>query len=212
MTENLNLNVTKPATEKGQVVGYLRVSTVDQNELRQLEGLDLDRRFVDKCTGSTTERPELRALIAYVRNGDVVLVHSMDRLARNLDDLRRLVLDFTRRGVHVRFVKENLEFTGEDSSISNLLLSVMGAFAQFERDLMRERQREGIAIAKRRGAYKGRRPALNLEQIAEVRTRANAGESKSELAREYGITRMSVHRYSKTQDQESGGHDKPTIH
>jgi DNA invertase Pin-like site-specific DNA recombinase len=114
--------------------------------------------------------------------------------------------------VHVRFVKENLEFTGEDSSISNLLLSVMGAFAQFERDLMRERQREGIAIAKRRGAYKGRRPALNLEQIAEVRTRANAGESKSELAREYGITRMSVHRYSKTQDQESSGHDKPTIH
>jgi DNA invertase Pin-like site-specific DNA recombinase len=212
MTQNLNLNVTKPATEKGQVVGYLRVSTVDQNELRQLEGLSIDRRFVDKCTGSTTERPELRALIAYVRNGDVVLVHSMDRLARNLDDLRRLVLDFTRRGVHVRFVKENLEFTGEDSSISNLLLSVMGAFAQFERDLMRERQREGIAIAKRRGAYKGRRPALNLEQIAEVRTRANAGESKSELAREYGITRMSVHRYSKTQNQESGGHDKPTIH
>ena len=212
MTKPLNPIVMKPASEKGQVVGYLRVSTVDQNELRQLEGLDLDRRFVDKCTGSTIDRPELKALIAYVRNGDVVVVHSMDRLARNLDDLRRLVLDFTRRGVHVRFVKENLEFTGEDSSISHLLLSVMGAFAQFERDLMRERQREGIAIAKRRGKYKGRRPALNLEQIAEVRTRANAGESKAELAREYGITPMSVHRYSKTKDQESGSNDKPTIH
>jgi len=116
---------------------------------------------VDKASGKDLHRPELEQLTGYVRKGDTVICHSMDRLARNLDDLRTVVLGFTERGVHVRFEKENLTFTGEDSPMSHLLLSVMGAFAQFERDLIRERQREGIALAKlREGAYVGRKHSL----------------------------------------------------
>ena len=112
-------------------------------ELRQLDGLTLDKRFVDKASGKDLHRPQLEQLTGYVRDGDTVICHSMDWLARSLDDLRKIVLGFTERGVNLRFEKENLTFTGQDSPVSHLLLSVMGAFAQFERDLIRERQREG---------------------------------------------------------------------
>jgi DNA invertase Pin-like site-specific DNA recombinase len=124
-----------------------------------------------------------------------VVCHSMDRLGRNFDDLRRLVLGLTERGVRVQFVKENLTFTGEDSTTGNLLLRVMGAFAQFERELVRERQREGIAVAKAAGAYKGRKRSLSPEQTAELTRRLSTGESKSGLAREFGIDRATVYRY-----------------
>ncbi len=100
---------------KGLHIGYLRVSAVDQSELRQLEGLDLDRTFTDKASGKDTKRPNLELLLSFIREGDTLVCHSMDRLARNLDDLRRIVLDLTKRGVHVQFVKESLTFTGEDS-------------------------------------------------------------------------------------------------
>jgi len=120
----------------------------------------------------------------------------MDRLARNLDDLRRIVLGLTARGVHIVFVKENLTFTGEDSPMSNLLLSVMGAFAQFERELIRERQREGIAIAKRAGKYSGRKPSLTAERVAELRRLIDMGKSKAALAREFGISRDTLYRYA----------------
>ena len=148
MGRALEPNATKGKRRVGQLVGYLRVSSLDQKELRQLKGITLDKRFVDKASGKDLQRPQLEQLISYVREGDTVICHAMDRLARNLDDLRKVVLGFTERGVHVRFVKENLTFTGEDSPMSHLLLSVMGAFAQFERDLIRERQRDGIALAK----------------------------------------------------------------
>jgi DNA invertase Pin-like site-specific DNA recombinase len=119
----------------------------------------------------------------------------MDRLARNLDDLRKIVLDLTKRGVHVRFVKENLTFTGEDSPMANLLLSVMGAFAQFERELIRERQREGIVLAKKRGVYRGRQRSLTTAQAAELLRRVANGESKTLLAQEFGVTRDTVYQY-----------------
>ena len=115
-----------------------------------------------------------------MRQGDTVVVHSMDRLARNLDDLRRVVQGLTKRGVRIEFLKEHLVFTGEDSPMANLMLSVMGAFAEFERALIRERQREGIALAKRRGAYRGRKRSLNDEQVAELRRRIEAGEAEGE--------------------------------
>ena len=105
-----------------------------------------------RASGKDTQRPELERLLAFAREGDTVVVHSMDRLARNLDDLRLIVQKLTKRGVRIEFVKENLTFTGEDSPLANLMLSVMGAFAEFERALIRERQREGIALAKQRGA------------------------------------------------------------
>ena len=121
----------------------------------------------------------------------------MDQLAHNLDNLRKVVLGFTDRGVHVRFEKENLTFTGEDSPMSHLLLSVMGAFAQFERDLIRERQREGIALAKlREGAYVGRKHSLSPAQSKELRRRVATGVSKTTLAGELGINRMTLYRYA----------------
>jgi DNA invertase Pin-like site-specific DNA recombinase len=176
-------------------VGYVRVSTVDQNTVRQLDGIEVERVFTDKASGKDTTRPKLDELIAFVRAGDTVLVHSMDRLARNLDDLRRLVRTLSGKGVRVEFVKESLTFTGEDSPMATLLLSVMGAFAEFERALILERQREGIAVAKQRGVYTGRKPALTAEQAQQLRERVAAGEKKSVLAREFGISRETVYSY-----------------
>jgi DNA invertase Pin-like site-specific DNA recombinase len=197
MAKALEPKETKGKRRAGQTVGYLRVSSLDQKELRQLEGIHLDKRFVDKASGKDLHRPELEQLTGYVREGDTVICHSMDRLARNLDDLRKVVLGFTDRGIHVRFEKENLTFTGEDSPMSHLLLSVMGAFAQFERDLIRERQREGIALAKlREGAYVGRKHCLNPAQAKELRRRVAAGESKTALAGELGISRQTLYRYA----------------
>src|SRR5271170_4802169 len=185
----------RPRSSKGQRVGYVRVSALDQNEIPQLEGRELDKVFRDKASGKDVKRPQLEALLAFVREGDTLYCHSMDRLARNLDDLRRLVLGLTERGVDVCFAKENLTFTGEDSPMSNLLLSVMGAFAQFERELIRERQREGIAIAKRAGKYRGRKPVLTAARGMELRERAATGESKAGLAREFGISRDTLYRH-----------------
>ncbi len=104
----------------------------------------------------------------------------------------------THRGVRIEFVKEHLTFTGEDSPMANLMLSVMGAFAEFERALIRERQREGIALAKQRGAYRGRKKSLPSERIAELRQRVEAGEQKTKLAREFGISRETLYQYLRT--------------
>ena len=179
---------------QGQRIGYVRVSSFDQNPERQLEQVEVGKIFTDKASGKDTRRPALDSLLAFVREGDTVVVHSMDRLARNLDDLRCLVQKLTRRGVRIEFVKECLTFTGEDSPMANLMLSVMGAFAEFERALIRERQREGIALAKQRGAYRGRKKALSPERIAELRQRIKAGEQKAKLAREFGISRETLYQ------------------
>ena len=179
----------------GQRIGYIRVSTLDQNPDRQLEGAQVSKVFTDKASGKDMQRPQLDALLGYIREGDTLVVHSMDRLARNLDDLRRLVQQLTGCGVRIEFIKEGLTFTGEDSPMANLLLSVMGAFAEFERELIRERQREGIALAKQRGAYRGRKRALSSTQVAELRRRAEAREPKAALAREFGISRATLYEY-----------------
>ena len=183
---------------RGHRIGYVRVSSFDQNPERQLEHVQADKIFTDKASGKDTQRPQLEALLVFVREGDTVVVHSMDRLARNLDDLRRLVQDLTQRGVRIEFVKEGLTFTGEDSPMANLMLSVMGAFAEFERALIRERQREGIALARQRGAYRGRKKSLGPKQVAELRRRSAAGEKKIQLAREFGISRETIYQYLRT--------------
>ena len=179
----------------GQNVGYIRVSTIIQNTARQLDGVALNKVFEDKASGKNTERPQLTACLAHLRDGDTLYVHSMDRLCRNLEDLRRIVRELTTRGVVVKFQKEGLSFTGEDSPMSNLLLSMLGAVAEFERSIILERQREGIAIAKADGKYKGRKPALSNERVQELVSRANAGEKKALLAREFGISRETVYSY-----------------
>jgi DNA invertase Pin-like site-specific DNA recombinase len=179
----------------GQRLGYIRVSTVDQNNERQLDGLQLDQRFEDKCSGKDKERPALQALLKHARKGDHILVHEMSRLARNLTDLLALVKELTAKGIVVEFVKENLKFTGEDSAMSELLLSVMGAVAQFERAMILERQREGIKIAQAKGTYRGRKSALSVARADELRRRAAAGEVKAKLAAEFGITRQTLYAY-----------------
>ncbi len=183
---------------QGQRIGYVRVSTVDQNPERQLEQVPVDRVYTDTASGKDTTRPALEALLTFVREGDTVVVHSMDRLARNLDDLRRLVQLLTRRGVRITFLKEHLTFTGEDTPMAQLMLSVMGAFAEFERALLRERQREGIVLAKQRGAYRGRKKSLAPDQVAALRARAEAGAKKAPLAREFGISRETLYQYLRT--------------
>jgi DNA invertase Pin-like site-specific DNA recombinase len=134
----------------GQRIEYIRVSTLDQYTERQLDGIEVNRTFTDKASGKDTKRSQLELLMSFVRSGDTVIVHSMDRLGRNVDDLRRIVQTLTGRGVHIEFVKEHLTFTGEDSPMSKLMLSVLGAIHEFDRALIKERQREGgIALAKK---------------------------------------------------------------
>ncbi len=180
----------------GQRIGYTRVSSFDQNPERQPEQIALDRVFTDKASGKDMKRPELDRLLTFVREGDTIVVHAMDRLARNLDDLRRLVQTLTKRGVAVQFLKANMTFTGDDTPMANLMISVMGAFAEFERALIRERQREGIALAKQRGVYTGRKRVLSPVQVAELRRRAST-EPKAALAREFQISRETLYQYLK---------------
>lgn len=180
----------------GQRIGYQRVSTVEQNTARQLDGVQLDKTFTDKASGKDTNRPELARALEYVREGDTLVVHSMDRLARNLEDLRRVVRELTGKGVRVEFVKENLTFAGDDSPMNTLLLSMLGAVAEFERAMILERQREGIAIAKAAGKYKGRKASLTDSKADELRTRLAAGESVTALAREYAVSRQTVYNYA----------------
>lgn len=179
----------------GQQIGYIRVSSFEQHPERQLDGIVLDQSFIDTASGKDVDRPQLAALLTFVRRGDTVVVHSMDRLARNLDDLRRVVQELTARGIRIQFLKEQLTFTGDDSPMARLMLSVMGAFAEFERALIHERQREGIALAKQRGAYRGRKKSLTSEQITEMQRRIGAGEQKAHVARAFGISRETLYQY-----------------
>ena len=191
------------STTAGQRVGYIRVSSSDQSPERQIEALNnsgkIDRLFEDKISGrSRQERPGLTECIAYLRDGDELIVASIDRLASSLVDLRNLVDEMTNKGVTVRFIHENLTFThdGEDAR-SNLMLSILGSFAEFERAIIRERQAEGIALAKKEGRYPGRKKSLTSEQADEIRRRVVAGESKSALSQELGIARTTLYRYIK---------------
>ncbi|MEO5310328.1 recombinase family protein [Corynebacterium sp. c3Ub_189] len=142
-----------------------------------------------------TARPGLGECMAYVRDGDELVVSSIDRLARSLTDLRGIVDELTNKGVTVTFLHENLSFSkGTSDPRADLMLGILGSFAEFERAIIRERQAEGIALAKKAGKYKGRKPALNPEQVAEIKRRVLAGESKAALAREFGVTRPTVYR------------------
>lgn len=194
----------------GQRIGYRRVSTVDQSTDRQLADVALDKVFTDKASGKSTDgRPELARAIDYVRDGDTLVVHSMDRLARNIVDLHQIVDALTKGGtlvidgktlecgggVAVQFVKEARTFTGDDGSEAQLMLGILGSVAQFERAIIRERQREGIAIAKAAGKYKGGQPKLTDDQAVELRRRKADGERVADLAREYGVSRQTVYSY-----------------
>jgi DNA invertase Pin-like site-specific DNA recombinase len=181
---------------KGQRIGYVRVSTVDQNTARQLAGVELDRVFEDKASGKDTKRPKLQECLRFVREGDTLYVHSMDRLARSLLDLWAIVEELTGRGVTIQFAKEGLTFTAGASPMAKLQLSIMGAVAQFEREIIRERQREGIAIARAAGKYsKERAKKLTPQDVTAIREQAATGVPKAEIARAYGVSRETLYVY-----------------
>ena len=181
----------------GANIGYIRVSSVDQNAGRQLEGYSLDKVFEDKASGKDVKRPQLVACLDYLREGDALFVHSIDRLARNLEDLQKLVRGLNEKGVAVRFIQENIAFeAGQENPMQTLMFQMLGAFAQFERALIRERQREGIALAKKEGRQIGRTPSHDAPTIKKIREEAsNAGTNKTELAQRYGISRQTLYRY-----------------
>lgn len=182
----------------GKRIGYIRVSSLDQNTERQLDGLPLDKRFEDKASGKDTKRPQLQAALDYLRDGDTLVVHSIDRLARSLVDLERIVKELTERGVLVEFVKEGLTFRGAgDDPMAVMMRQMLGSVAQFERAMIRERQREGIALAKAAGKYKGSKGKLAQEQVAALvaRDEENGGKNRSALAREFGVSRETLYQY-----------------
>ncbi|GDY26409.1 transposase [Agarivorans sp. Toyoura001] len=177
---------------KGLNIGYIRVSTAEQKTLRQLHGIELDIVFEDNISGSVKQRPGLDGLLAHIRSGDVVHVHDISRLARNTGHLLSLVELFLSKGVSLHFHKENLAFTADNSSPMNqLLLTLLGAIYQFERAMIRERQAEGIALAKKRGVYKGRKSTINKDAVVELRL---AGLSYRKIAKELRISLSSVQR------------------
>ncbi|MDD2917812.1 recombinase family protein [Rhodoferax sp.] len=189
---------TSTATPKlapaGQAVGYVRVSSAGQNDARQLDGVTLDKTFTDKASGKDTQRPQLQSMLEFVREGDCVYVHSMDRLARSLSDLETIVKGLTGRGVAVTFTTQAMTFTGDDSPMNTLMLQLLGAVGQFERALIRERQREGIAIAKAKGGvYTGRKPSLDAAGVIELRTLVAQGIPKARIAERLGISRTTLY-------------------
>lgn len=178
----------------GQRVAYVRVSSTDQNPDRQYEAIgEVHRVFEDKVSGKTRDRPALSDLLAYVREGDHVRVASMDRLARSVVDLHELVDGLVNRRVSVEFVKESVSLApGSSRPMDRLLLTVLGGIAEFERSLIRERQAEGIAAAKKKGVY-DRPNSLSPGQVAEARHRASEGVPKSRIAREAGVSRTTLY-------------------
>ncbi|OBX48341.1 recombinase family protein [Moraxella nonliquefaciens] len=210
MKDPLDLDRTTDIEEflknnKSQAVGYIRVSSIDQNTDRQLDGLSLDRVFIDKITGSTKERPQLQQMLDYVRYGDMVIVHSLDRLARNFDDLLAIIKELNQKGVSFKSLQENITINATGNNpIDVLILHIFGAIAQFNRSLIREAQREGIAKAKARGVYKGRKPSLTSEKQAVIERRLAQKEkdlqsykaiSYQSIADEVGVSLATLNRY-----------------
>jgi DNA invertase Pin-like site-specific DNA recombinase len=176
-------------------VGYIRVSSVDQSTARQLDGVALDETFEDKVSGATTDRPQLQAMLRHVRKGDTLHIHSIDRLARSLEDLLSLVKGLIAKGVAVSFHKEQLHFTGEANPMQELMLGLLGSVAQFERALIRERQAEGIQKAKAAGVYRGRVKTVDDEAIRKAM--AEEGASFRKVAKALGVSLSSVQRAMK---------------
>jgi DNA invertase Pin-like site-specific DNA recombinase len=172
-------------------VGYRRVSTIEQCLDRQELG-QCERVFEEKASASSSNRPALADMMAWVRDGDEEVVWSIDRLARDLRDLENIIKQLNEKGVQVSFLSEALSFSADaEDALSRLQLQMMGAFAQFERSIIRKRQAEGIAKAKARGVYKGRKRKIDGDRVRELKER---GMGASAIARELSIARASVYR------------------
>ena len=176
------------------IINYIRVSTADQNSARQLVDVPCDKVFEDVGSGKDTKRDGLNVMLDYVREGDVINVHELSRLGRNVEDLLKIVKSLNARGVTVNFVKEGLSFNGDSNAVQDLMLHMLSAISQFERSLLLERQREGIAIARAAGKYKGRVSKFSTAEVVVMKEAFANSTNKASLAREYGISRAYLYR------------------
>jgi len=179
----------------GKRIGYARVSTVDQNPERQLENVQLDKKFTDYASGSSTKRPQLQQMLEFVREDDIVFIHSMDRLGRNLKDIKNLVDYLLEKKVKIEFIKENLKFASKSDPVANCVLNIFGAVAEFEYSLLKERQMEGIRLAQKAGKYKGRQTKLDEKKIEFIKEQLKTRISKTKIAEALGISRFSLYNY-----------------
>jgi DNA invertase Pin-like site-specific DNA recombinase len=182
---------------QGQTIGYARVSSADQNLARQIDAIGpVDRLFEEAVSGgSRADRTALDECVRYVRDGDTVRVASMDRLARSLIDLQQIVDEILAKGATVYFVKENQTYSAtSDDSMGRLLLHILGAFAEFERSLIKDRQAEGIRIAKAAGKYRGRAKKLRAADLALAAAQLRSGIPKTQVATALGVNRATLYR------------------
>ncbi|GAA6203876.1 recombinase family protein [Thalassotalea sp. SU-HH00458] len=173
-------------------IGYIRVSTVEQNTARQLLNLKLDKVFTDKCSGKDTNRPALTQLIEFSREGDVIHCHDISRMARSTEDLLRLIKEFTAKNITLKFHKENLTFDGSNNPLQQLMMTILSGIYQFERAMILERQREGIEIAKAKGKYRGKR--VNHKLHDQIRELYAQGHNKTQIAKKLGCVRATVYK------------------
>ena len=182
------------------IFNYIRVSTALQNTDRQLLNVSCNREYTDKLSGKDTNRPQLQAMLDNLREGDIINVHSMDRLARNVQDLLSLIDTIMKKGATIKFHKENLTFEAnkKTDAFQKLMLTLLGAVSEFEREILLERQREGIAIAKQKGKYKGGKKKLSNEQIHEIKAVVmDRTTNISQLAKKYNVTRQTIYNLVK---------------
>jgi|TARA_R110002074_G_scaffold62876_1_gene151053 DNA invertase Pin-like site-specific DNA recombinase len=179
----------------GKNVGYIRVSSATQSLDRQLDGIHLDKVFEEKVSGKTVgTRGVLETCLDYLREHDVLHVHSIDRLARNMSDLLSIVDDLVQREVTVKFHSEGLTFAPKtDDPMASLMLQMLGAFAEFERKLIGQRRKEGMEAARRRGKHIGRKRSLADDDLREINKRLTQGAQKSDLAKEWGVSRTTLY-------------------
>lgn len=177
-----------------QIIGYKRVSSSDQNLGRQLDGVKLDAEFEEKVSGKDAAgRPQLQRMLTHARAGDHVMVHELSRLGRSLRDLLDIVKQIVDKGASIEFVKERLTFGKKDDPYADVLLGILGSFAQFERAVSKQRQREGIDLALKEGRYKGRPRVLTAPMVAEAKRLKAEGENMSDIAAELGCSRQTLY-------------------
>jgi len=190
----------------GKRIGYVRVSTVEQNPDRQLEGTPLDKKFIDYASGAHMSRPQLDLMLQFVREDDVVFVHSMDRLARNIRHLRSVIDEIVSKSASIVFIKENLTFDKNKSPINDLMLMIMGSVAEFELARIHERQREGIKLAKKNGKYTGAKRKLDATKVELLKHRlATTRDTMVKIAKDFGVHRATLYQYMKEIQQQKTG-------
>lgn len=188
-------------TGTGQKVGYIRVSSIEQNTESQnvmLNKIGMDKIFEEKISGKNTDRPQLQAMLEYVREGDTVYVKDLSRLARNTKDLLEIVEDFDNRGIILKSLKESIDTS---TAFGKLILTFLGAIYQFERDNLKERREIGIAIAKQKGKYKGRKKIDKPANFSEVYQKWLNRQIKSVTAiRELNISEYAFYKFIKEEN------------